>query len=71
MATHSSILAWTIPWTEEPGGIQPMGRRVVHDRSDLACKQTASLWPSVIHVRSLFPHVLLTPLTVSLRKDHT
>ena len=25
MATHSSILAWTIPWTEEPGGLQPMG----------------------------------------------
>ena len=25
MATHSSILAWEIPWTEEPGGIQSMG----------------------------------------------
>ena len=25
MATHSSILAWKIPWTEEPGGIQSMG----------------------------------------------
>ena len=25
MATHSSILAWKIPWTEEPGGLQPMG----------------------------------------------
>jgi len=25
MATHSSILAWRIPWTEEPGGLQPMG----------------------------------------------
>ena len=25
MATHSSILAWEIPWTEEPGGLQPMG----------------------------------------------
>ena len=25
MATHSSILAWTIPWTEGPGGLQPMG----------------------------------------------
>ena len=24
-ATHSSILAWRIPWTEEPGGLQPMG----------------------------------------------
>ena len=25
MATQSSILAWRIPWTEEPGGLQPMG----------------------------------------------
>ena len=25
MATHSSILAWRIPWTEEAGGLQPMG----------------------------------------------
>ena len=24
MATHSSILAWKIPWTEEPGGLQPI-----------------------------------------------
>ena len=27
MATHSSILAWGIPWTEEPGGLQSMGSR--------------------------------------------
>ena len=25
MATHSSILAWEIPWTKEPGGLQPHG----------------------------------------------
>ena len=25
MATHSHILAWQMPWTEEPGGLQPMG----------------------------------------------
>ena len=25
MATHSSILVWRIPWTEEPGGLRPMG----------------------------------------------
>jgi len=30
--THSSILAWKIPWTEEPGGLQSMGsQRVRHD----------------------------------------
>ena len=27
MVTHSSILAWRIPWTEEPGGLQSMGRK--------------------------------------------
>ena len=32
MATLSSILAWRIPWTEEPGGLQPMGSQIVgHD----------------------------------------
>ena len=32
MATHSSILAWKIPWTEEPGGVQSMGsQRVRHN----------------------------------------
>ena len=32
MATHSSILAWRIPWTEEPGGLQSMeSQKVGHD----------------------------------------
>ena len=32
MATHSSILGWRIPWTEEPGGLQSTGsKRVRHD----------------------------------------
>ena len=32
MATHSSILAWEIPWTKEPGGLQPVvSQRVGHD----------------------------------------
>ena len=32
MATHFIILAWRIPWTEEPGGLQSMGlQRVGHD----------------------------------------
>ena len=34
MATHSSILAWEILWTAEPGGLQSMGlQRVRHDRA--------------------------------------
>ena len=41
MATYSSILAWKIPWTEEPGGLQSMGlQRVGHD---LVTKQQHSL----------------------------
>ena len=31
MATHSSIRTWKTPWTEEPGGLQPWGRRVGRD----------------------------------------
>ena len=32
MATHSSILAWEIPWTEQPGGLQSLGlQRVGHN----------------------------------------
>ena len=38
MATHYNILAWRIPWTEEPGGLQSMGlQRVRHNWSNLAC----------------------------------
>ena len=37
MATHSSILAWRIPWTEEPGGLwYTESQRIRHDRIDLA-----------------------------------
>ena len=33
MATHSSVLAWRIPWTEQPGGLQSVGtQRAGHDR---------------------------------------
>ena len=37
VVTHSSILAWRIPWTEEPGGLQSLGSERV--RQDLATKQ--------------------------------
>ena len=37
MAVHSSIVAWRIPWAEEPGRLQSIGsQKVGHDRSDLA-----------------------------------
>ena len=37
MATHSSILAWEIPWTEEPGGLQSRGSQRV--RHNIATKE--------------------------------
>ena len=44
MATHSNILAWKIPWTEEPGGLQSMGLQLVeHDQVN-----------EHIHLKSLF-----------------
>ena len=43
MATHSRILAWKIPWTEEPGGLQSTElHRVRHDWSDSACMHTVA-----------------------------
>ena len=42
MATHSSVLAWRIPGTGEPGGLASMGsHRVGHDRSNLAAAAAA------------------------------
>ena len=47
VAAHSSILAWRIPWTEDPGGPQFIGlQRVSHDCSDLACTLISPLLPS-------------------------
>ena len=40
MPTHSNILAWEIPWTEEPGGLQSMVLQRV--RRDLAAKQNVN-----------------------------
>ena len=45
MATHSSILAWEIPWTEEPGGLQSMGSKRVE--RDLASKPTNNPYSSL------------------------
>ena len=48
MATHSSVLAWRIPGTGEPGGLPSMGsHRVGHDWSDLAAAAAAVLLSAV------------------------
>ena len=57
MATHSSILAWRILWTEEPGGLQSMeSERVGHDLATRHQKQSTlqnSQWPSVLNLAVL------------------
>ena len=55
MAIHSSILAWRIPWTEEPGGLQSIGsQRVRHAWSDLT------------HAHILWSHLKITTTTFEL-----
>ena len=54
MANYSSILAWRIPWTEEPGGLQSMrAQRAQHDWSDLAC-----MYPWVLLLTLVSTHTL-------------
>ena len=52
MATHPSILAWRIPWTEEPGGLQFIkSQRVRHDWSNIAGMHTwTRLWELLGHL---------------------
>ena len=58
MATHSSILAWRIPWTEEPGGLQSMGsQRVGQDEVT-----NATLW---YETEGKLIHLLLEGLSFS------
>ena len=43
MATHSSILAWKIPWTEEPGGLQSIGLQGVGNNSQVTVTLSKSV----------------------------
>ena len=60
MVTHSSILAWRIPWTEEPGGLQSIGsRRIRYNWSDLA--NTGWLSPALViscYVKKTTPNLV-------------
>ena len=50
MATHSSILAWEVPWTEEPGGLQSVGLQGVgHDSVTKQPKRTESQIITSLH----------------------
>ena len=60
MATHSSVLAWRIPGTGEPGGLPSMGsHRVGHDWSDLTTAAADPLFPSLCVLSPFFLRFLL------------
>ena len=80
MAIHSSILAWEIPWTEKPGGLQSMGsQRVGHDLATKRQWTNGPLFPLVFHLCYLwnhstirwspFPMVSIWLLTVHITQD--
>ena len=48
MATHSSILAWRIPWTEEPGGLQSMGHQELDTTERLHFHLSLSLYLHIL-----------------------
>ena len=48
MATHSSILAWTVPWTEEPGGLSPWGRKQLDNTEWLTNTHTHTHTPYLV-----------------------
>ena len=78
MATHSSILAWRMQWTEEPGGLQSIGsQRVRHDWSDLVHMRHLFYWlprlallphPSIFSIKTLLlePFFLIPSTWLSL-----
>ena len=52
MATHSSFLAWKIPWTEEPGGLQSMtSQRVGHDSAHMPVVREPDFYGSVFFLK--------------------
>ena len=71
MATHSSIPAWRIPWTEEPGRLQSIGsQRVRHDWSDLAlmhtwAKKIMSRWQWCVSLLSWVRHIRVATLAAT------
>ena len=62
MATHSSILAWRIPWIEEFGGLQSIGsQRVGHDWSDLACMHAHTSKVMLKILQAIYPSTVCEP----------
>ena len=53
MATHSNILAWEIPWTQEPGGLQSMGSQRVRHHQVTENEQRQPEWTKTILVLTI------------------
>ena len=66
MATHSSVLAWRIPWTEEPGGLQSIGLQTVrHDWATNSDRDIMGTFSFISCVRAYFQHwVVVSPAPV-------
>ena len=65
MATHSSVLAWRIPGTEESGGLPPMGsHRVGHDWSNLAGMLSSLVYTLSYSTSSIFLAITLFMATI-------
>ena len=76
MATHSSILAWGIPWTEEPGRLQSMGlQRVGHDlatkqQQQFCCRVSVGLFTANSFLSYLYLNKSFQFLSVTLLDMH-
>ena len=65
MVTHSNVLAWEIPWTEEAGGLNPMGHKRV--RYNLATKTTTKFNRDIIKGKELI--ILETEVMTNFSKS--
>ena len=64
MATHSSVLAWGIPGTGEPGGLPSMGsHRVGHDCSDLAAAAAVFFYKAIPYTQTLLVNLYCIAVT--------
>ena len=70
MATHSSILAWKIPWTEEPGRLQSMGSQRV-GLSDYTFTFKMTLYIQSIHALSISRFLLSKSVLVFVVRSNT
>ena len=80
MASHSSILAWRIPWAEEPGELQSLGsQRVGHDWStntftflnEFRVPYTVLSFPNITYIISILSSFLPSCLLIVLITSHT